>query len=244
MNNKLRMGFASALVTVLLASTLMSDQVSAAALQPGKTGTAVMASVLQPGGSGTAVLPAAAAARVSVNSSAQPAAGALKSALSLTPSLAVDLKLSISDESTLEIQIKGSEENVQEDLRNAQILAFLDTAQQQLGKSYVFGSVGPNSFDCSGLVYYCLNQAGLTIDRATAAGYSKISDWEKITSMDDLQIGDILFFRNGGKSVRHAAIYIGNGNMIDASTSVGEVVQRSCTTSYWTRNFVCARRVF
>lgn len=95
-----------------------------------------------------------------------------------------------------------------------------------------------------GLVYYCLKQAGLTIDRFTAAGYSKISDWEKITSMDDLQIGDILFFRYGGKSVGHTGIYIGNGEMIDASKSNGEVVQRSCKTSYWTRNFVVARRPF
>lgn len=233
MNNKLRMGFASALVTVLMVSTSISDQVSAAALQPGDTGTTVTASAIQPGDTGmaasasalqptetaAAVLPVAAAANVSVNAN-------------------------INNESSLGVQVNGSDEIAQADLWNAQISAFMDIAQQQLGKSYVYGSVGPSSFDCSGLVYYCLSQMGVSIDRTSAAGFSKISEWEKITSMDDLKIGDILFFRNGGKSIRHAAIYIGNGNMIDASTSEGQVVQRSCTTSYWLKNFVFARRVF
>lgn len=244
MNKNLRIGFASTLITVLLVSTSMSDRAAAAALQPGEAGTLAAAAFQQSGESGTAVLAAAAAANLSNHSSEQSAAGALKSALSLTPTPAVDLELQISDEAELEIQIKNSTSKVQENLRSAKILAFLDIAEQQLGKPYIFGNAGPRSFDCSGLVYYCLNQAGLSIDRTTAAGYSKMSEWEKITSMDDLQIGDILFFSTGGKRVGHAAIYVGSGEMIDASPSNGEVVKRSCTTSVWMESFVCARRAF
>ena len=132
----------------------------------------------------------------------------------------------------------------QEEIKKATIQAFLETAEQQLEDPYIFGNVGPDSFDCSGLVYYCLKQSGSTRARYNAAGYSKVDDWEKITSMDDLQPGDLLFFSTGGKKVGHTAIYVGNGEMIDASPSNGEVVKRSCVTDYWTNNFVSARRPF
>lgn len=124
------------------------------------------------------------------------------------------------------------------------ITTLLNIAAEQIGKPYVFGRTGPKSFDCSGLVYYCLNQSGISVDRTNASGFSKEKDWEKITSMDDLKPGDILFFSTGGKKVGHTGIYIGNGEMIDASSSKREVVQRSCVTSYWTNHFVFARRPF
>ncbi|MEI8199723.1 MAG: C40 family peptidase [Eubacteriales bacterium] len=133
---------------------------------------------------------------------------------------------------------------VQAEEANADISVFLNLAAEQIGKPYVFGRTGPKSFDCSGLVYYCLNKAGLSVDRTTASGFSKEKDWEKITSMDDLKPGDLLFFSTGGKKVGHTGIYIGDGKMIDASSSNREVVQRSCVTSYWTNHFVFARRPF
>jgi len=133
---------------------------------------------------------------------------------------------------------------VQAEESSADISAFLNLAAEQIGKPYVFGRSGPKSFDCSGLVYYCLNQAGLSVDRTTASGFSKEKDWEKISSMDNLKPGDLLFFSTGGKKVGHTGIYIGNGEMIDASSSNGEVVQRSCVTSYWKNHFVFARRPF
>jgi len=131
---------------------------------------------------------------------------------------------------------------VKEAIRYANIQTFLEVAANQLGDPYIAGNVGPNSFDCSGLVYYCLQQAGSSRGRYNAAGYSQVEDWEKIASMDDLQIGDILFFHTNGKTVGHTGIYIGNGEMIDASSSNGQVVQRSCFTSFWENNFVVARR--
>ena len=125
----------------------------------------------------------------------------------------------------------------------ANILTVLSTAEAQLGKPYVLGNEGPNSFDCSGLVYYCLRQAGSSRGRYNAAGYSKVSGWDKITSMNDLEKGDLLFFWNSAKSkVGHVGIYVGSGTMIDASSSNGKVVRRSCKTSYWQRMFVYARR--
>lgn len=130
-----------------------------------------------------------------------------------------------------------------EEIRKVNIQKMLDTAYLQLGKKYVLGGCGPNVFDCSGLVYYCMKQAGSTRGRYDAAGYSKISDWELITNMDDLQVGDLLFFYNNKfTKVGHVGIYIGAGRMIDASSSNGKVVCRSCTTYYWTHHFAKARR--
>lgn len=125
------------------------------------------------------------------------------------------------------------------------VAGVISVAEAQIGKRYVRGEEGPNTFDCSGLVYYCLSQNGVSLGRRSASSYSENDSWTKISSMSDLQKGDLLFFRDDDSSrVSHTGIYIGGGKMIDASSSKGEVVRRSCTTSYWTRNFVCARRVF
>ena len=121
----------------------------------------------------------------------------------------------------------------------------ISVAEAQIGKRYVRGEEGPNTFDCSGLVYYCLSKNGVSLGRRSASSYSENESWQKITSMSDLKKGDLLFFRDDDSSrVSHTGIYSVGGKMIDASSSKGEVVRRSCTTSYWTRNFVCARRVF
>jgi cell wall-associated NlpC family hydrolase len=127
--------------------------------------------------------------------------------------------------------------------RAANITRMIEVAVDQLGKSYVAGNEGPNSFDCSGLVYYCLRQAGSNIGRYNAAGYSEVDDWAKISSMSNLQKGDLLFFWDKSRGmVGHVAIYIGGGMMIDASSSNGMVVKRSCTSSWCEREFVWARR--
>ncbi len=150
-------------------------------------------------------------------------------------------------EQTLEMiysdSAKPSEDKAREERRKANISTMIATAQKMIGRPYVLGATGPKSFDCSGLVYYCLKQAGSNRTRLNAQGYSNVSDWTKITSMSKLQKGDLLFFWNSGKTkVGHVGIYIGGGMMIDASSSNDRVMKRSCTTAYWKKMFVCARR--
>ena len=137
---------------------------------------------------------------------------------------------------------KPTEELERQVRRSGTIKEFLQTAENQLGKKYVWGAAGPNTFDCSGLVTYCLRQAGSSTGRLNAAGFSNNSRWEKISSMDNLEIGDLLFFSTNGKRIGHTGIYIGGGMMIDASSANGKVVKRSCSSDYWVRNFVCGRR--
>ena len=124
----------------------------------------------------------------------------------------------------------------------AKINKFIAAAQSKLGCEYILGDRGPDTFDCSGFVWYCLKQAGISTTRLNAAGYSKKSGWKEIKSFSDVQKGDILFFRsNDSSKVSHTGIYIGGGMMIDASSGNGKVVKRA-VSSYWKKNFVNARR--
>lgn len=121
----------------------------------------------------------------------------------------------------------------------------ISVAEAQIGKGYALGDEGPNTFDCSGLVYYCLSQNGVSIGRYSSASYANVDKWTRVDSMSDLQRGDLLFFRDDKSAkVSHVAIYIGGGKMIDASSNRSEVVKRSCTTDYWRTNFICARRIW
>ncbi len=138
---------------------------------------------------------------------------------------------------------KPSASKANEARRSANIGEMIEYARAALGKKYILGNEGPNSFDCSGLVYYCLNQAGSNRRRLNAAGYSGVSDWEKITSINDLKKGDLIFFYDDGfNKVGHVGIVISSTHMIDASSSNGKVVKREYKTSYWKKHFVCGRR--
>ena len=119
----------------------------------------------------------------------------------------------------------------------------ISIAKKQLGDPYILGKSGPDSFDCSGLVYYCLRQVNVYTRRLNAAGLSKTTSWTKISDIDNVQRGDLLFFKSDDSStIGHVGIYIGSGEMIDASSANGKVVRRGAKTNYWRRNFVVARR--
>lgn len=121
--------------------------------------------------------------------------------------------------------------------------AIVATAKKQVGKKYVFEASGPDELDPSGLVYHVLNECGIATGRKGCAGYAQNADWSKIESLGDIKAGDILFFYGEDGKIQHAGIYVGDGMMIDASSSYGKVVKRSCNTGYWNRHFAFARRV-
>lgn len=113
-------------------------------------------------------------------------------------------------------------------------------AKQQLGKPYGWGAEGPNSFDCSGLTYYVYKQQGITIPRSSKAQ----STYGTTVSKSNLMPGDLVFFNTNGSGVSHVGIYIGNGNMINA-TKPGDVVKiSSINSSYYANKFVTAKRVY
>jgi peptidoglycan hydrolase-like protein with peptidoglycan-binding domain len=118
----------------------------------------------------------------------------------------------------------------------------ISAAQSKIGKPYVSGAEGPNSFDCSGLVYYCLKAAGSNRGRYNAAGYAKVSAWTTV-KWSELRRGDLMFFWSDSKNkIGHVAIYIGNSTIIDASSTNGKVVKRSCNSNWFKTNFKYGKR--
>ena len=115
--------------------------------------------------------------------------------------------------------------------------ALISIAKSKLGSRYVYGAKGANSFDCTGFVYWCLNQAGVKQSYTTSAGWRNIGRYTKITKFNDLKAGDIIVV-NG-----HVGIVAGGGTVIDASSSHGKVVHRSLS-SWWRNNFICGWRIF
>ncbi len=121
--------------------------------------------------------------------------------------------------------------------------AIAATAKNQVGKEYVLNASGPDEFDCSGLVYYVLNECGIAVDRKDCAGYAQNEDWSKIESLGDVKAGDILFFCGEDGKIRHAGIAVSSKNMIDASSSHRKVAERGFQTRYWKEHFAFARQV-
>ena len=116
-------------------------------------------------------------------------------------------------------------------------------AKTLLGKPYVWGAQGPNSFDCSGFTYYVFkNKAGIVLPRTSSAQ----SKYGTPVSWSNLRAGDLMFFDTNGVNngqVSHVGLYIGNGQMIHASSSQRKIVITSVNTSYYKNAFVNARRV-
>ena len=87
----------------------------------------------------------------------------------------------------------------------------VDTALAQQGKPYAWGGAGPNSFDCSGLTQYAYAAAGVSLPHSS----SMQSTLGVPVDRANLQPGDLVFFYS---PVSHVAIYIGNGQIVQAST--------------------------
>ncbi len=117
--------------------------------------------------------------------------------------------------------------------------SLISVANSKRGCKYVRGAKGPDKFDCSGFVYWCLNKVGVKQGYMTSHAWANSSKYKKITKMSDLKKGDIIVYKG------HVAICAGGGVQIDASSHNKKVVKRKYTGSkYWSSNFICGFRIF
>lgn len=124
--------------------------------------------------------------------------------------------------------------------RTSSITKVVSSAYNALGKPYVYGDIGRKGYDCSGLVYSVyLNNLGIKLPRSSSA---QVQAGEKVERAD-LVPGDIVLFNTSGKGISHAGLYIGDGNMIHASSSQRKVMITSIYSTYYNSRFVTARRV-
>lgn len=90
--------------------------------------------------------------------------------------------------------------------------AAVDWARTQVGKPYVFGSSGPNGYDCSGLTSAAYLQVGISLPHSSQAQFRVGTPVDK----SDLRPGDLLFFYGG---ITHVGLYAGNGVMVHSAPS-------------------------
>jgi cell wall-associated NlpC family hydrolase len=110
-------------------------------------------------------------------------------------------------------------------------------ARAQIGKPYVWGADGPNSYDCSGLTMRAWQAGGVSMGHFTGAQYAQA---RKI-SISALRPGDLVFFGSqpgNPSSIYHVGLYIGGGQMIEAPYT-GENVRVS---SIWRDSLFGAAR--
>jgi len=117
-------------------------------------------------------------------------------------------------------------------------------AKTKLGKKYVWGAVGPRSFDCSGFtraVYKSVT--GIKIPRVSR-DQAKVGKYVKYRS---LKCGDMVFFDTEKKfsgKVNHVGIYLSNGNFIHASSARKKVIITNFNKKpFYKKRFLWGRRV-
>lgn len=115
--------------------------------------------------------------------------------------------------------------------------AILEEAKLWLGTAYRYGGESRSGADCSGFVYSVFAENGIMLPRVSSQQYEHS---ERI-NQNDLRPADLVFFTKNG-SVNHVGIYIGDGNMIHASTSRGVTVE-SLNLNYYSKHYAGAGRV-
>jgi peptidoglycan DL-endopeptidase CwlO len=87
----------------------------------------------------------------------------------------------------------------------------VQAALTQVGTPYSWGGAAPGGFDCSGLVMWAFQQAGIALPHSSQA----LAHGGQPVSLSDLQPGDVLTFYSDAS---HAGLYIGDGLMVHSST--------------------------
>ncbi|MET9489846.1 NlpC/P60 family protein [Nocardia sp. NPDC006630] len=112
----------------------------------------------------------------------------------------------------------------------------ISVALSEVGKPYVYGAEGPNSFDCSGLTQYSAASAGVSIPRTAAEQYQELPK----VAPANIRPGDLIFpaaeYNSG--SPAHVMLYIGNGQCVEAPHTGASVrvvsLPSSFAASRWT----------
>jgi cell wall-associated NlpC family hydrolase len=112
--------------------------------------------------------------------------------------------------------------------------AAIAAADSKLGAEYVWGTAGPDTFDCSGLTSWAYAQAGVYLPHSSAAQASSgaVVCSGSCSSLAGAQPGDLLFFYS---PISHVALYVGSGTMIHARhPGPGGQVQYGSVSGYGT----------
>lgn len=107
--------------------------------------------------------------------------------------------------------------------------------QSRLGLRYVYGSQGPNTYDCSGFVWSVFQEAGLSFERSSAANYW--NKFEPVEGPDRFKFGTLIFLNGLG----HMGIVADENGFYHASRSKG--ISYSPFAGYWGKRITGYRRI-
>ena len=105
----------------------------------------------------------------------------------------------------------------------------------KLGIPYRYGSTGPKSIDCSGLVWMVFKEAGIDFERSSAHNYW--NEFEPVSGDERFKFGTLVFFNDLG----HVGIVVNEKGFYHASSSKG--VTYSSFDGYWAKRIVGYRRI-
>ncbi len=111
----------------------------------------------------------------------------------------------------------------------------VNSMQSKLGIPYLYGSTGPNRYDCSGLVWTIFKESGIDFGRGSARTY--YSEFDPVEGDERYRFGTLVFFNGLG----HMGIVVDDKGFYHASTSRG--VMYSKFEGYWAKRIVGYRRV-
>jgi cell wall-associated NlpC family hydrolase len=114
----------------------------------------------------------------------------------------------------------------------------LQIARSLLGTPYAPGGSRPGGFDCSGLVQYVFRQVGIELPRSSRDQYNHVS---RIT-LQELQPGDLVFFRVARNRISHVGIYMEEDRFIHSPSRGKKVSYDSLSDPYWRSRFAGAGR--
>lgn len=120
-----------------------------------------------------------------------------------------------------------------------QTISLISIGKEYLGTPYKFGAPAgaTYAFDCSSFTQFLYKGLDVSLPRTSAA---QATVGVKVPK-GSLSMGDLVFFKTNGKSISHVAIYAGNNKIIQSSSKGVNV--SDLNSSYWSKNYVTARRV-
>jgi cell wall-associated NlpC family hydrolase len=115
-----------------------------------------------------------------------------------------------------------------------------DLAKEQIGKPYGYGGTGPDDFDTSGFVIYCVKQVtGKSLPHSTSKQAKKGERVEK----KDLLPGDVVFFwTSDPNAVEFVGVYVGGDEFVAARNPEKPVSQLDMTLDYFEERYLFACR--
>ncbi len=119
-----------------------------------------------------------------------------------------------------------------ESARERKIERAVEVARNQIGDPYRYGAAGPGAFDCSGLMMFAYNKAGISLPRTTGTQASHVRRIYK----NNMHKGDLMFFYGSG-GVYHVGMFVGwdSGRrvILHASSSSRPVQKDPVWTNNW-----------